>query len=362
MKKFLLYKIKPSMFIAACICVIFILLIFAYPKDTARGGLNGLIICGEIIIPSLFPFMVIALFLSKSGIIYYIGRLINPITRVLFNLRGEAGGVLLMSFIAGYPVGARLTNELYKNEKISLNEAKRMLYFTINAGPAFIITAVGSGILQSQAAGIVLLAAHFSSSILIGIILGITSRRTTPSLSINISKGKSQARSVSEIFVESTADASSSILNICAWVVLFSTIIQLLNRISISQNIVLILSSLSEVTTGAILLSPTCNLPLLAALLGWSGFSVHCQVLSSVREINPNILKFILCRVLHAALSAVIAFMILKVYPVAISTIGNNISIESRSSSISLPFSISLIFMSVVLLFFISENQNSSKN
>lgn len=361
MKKFLICKIKPAVFLAGCFCFFFILLIFTYPNDVTNGGLNGLLICGEVIIPSLFPFMVIALFLSKSGIIYYIGRLINPVARALFNISGESAGVLLMSFIAGYPVGARLTNELYKTGKINLDEASRMLCFTVNAGPAFIVTAVGARILGSKSAGAVLLAAHVLGSVLIGIILGINSRRLGQSPNDNTKKSIKPPKALSSAFVESTAEASSSILNICAWVVLFSCVIQLLNRISLSDNIVLILSSLSEVTTGTVLLARTCNLPLLAALLGWAGFSVHCQVLSSSKDISQNILKFIFFRILHGAFSAVITYLLLKIYPLAIST-GENSEIISRPSSVSIPVSISLIFMSVVLLFFIGENQSTSKH
>lgn len=361
MKKFLIYKIKPALFLAGCFAVFYIVLIFSYPKEAAKGGLNGLLICGEIIIPSLFPFMVASLFLNKSGIMYYIGKVINPITRALFNLSGEAAAVLLMSFIAGYPVGARLTNELYKTGKITHGEASRMLCFTVNAGPAFIVTAVGLGILNSKAAGIVLLVAHVLGSVLIGIILGIISRRSEPAQN-NTVKSNQKPQSLSSAFVESTADASSSILNVCAWVVLFSCITQLLNRASLPYNLGLILSSMSEVTTGVILLASTCNLPLLAALLGWAGLSVHCQVISSAKDISPNILKFTFFRIIHGALSAIFAWFIFRIYPLAISTGESNVQITSRPSSVSIPVSISLIFMSVVLLFFIGENQSPSKH
>jgi len=50
------------------IAIIFALsLLFIFPKEVQKGIGDGLHLCGEVIIPSLFPFMALAGFISRTG-------------------------------------------------------------------------------------------------------------------------------------------------------------------------------------------------------------------------------------------------------------------------------------------------------
>lgn len=70
-----------------------------------------------------------------------------------------AGSALFLGLIGGYPSGALLTANLYRNGDIDSNCAKRMLRFDFSGGAGFIITALGTGILKSKQQGIILLQA-----------------------------------------------------------------------------------------------------------------------------------------------------------------------------------------------------------
>ena len=58
--------------------------------------------------------------------------------------------------------------ELLKSGSITRREAGRMLLFCVNAGPAFVVSTVGAGLLGNARYGVVLLAAHMLASLTIG--------------------------------------------------------------------------------------------------------------------------------------------------------------------------------------------------
>ena len=57
-----------------------------------------------------------------------------------------------MSLIGGFPIGAKMTAELYCDGRLTENQAQRLNMFCMNAGPAFTVTAVGVSMLSSRRA------------------------------------------------------------------------------------------------------------------------------------------------------------------------------------------------------------------
>jgi len=349
MKIYKLCNITPKIIVLFLFVSTFTVALFAKASVVTDGAINGLIICSEIIIPSLFPFTVLALFISKSGLAYYIGKFISPISKILLKINGEAATAVLMSFIAGYPVGARLISELLNSKKISQSEAKRMLYYSVNAGPAFIVIAVGIGMFHSKTCGWVLLFSHIISSLLIGIILARFDKSTpTPKTTL-----KPNNMSVSDAFVNSTADASFAMFSICSWIVLFSAIIAIIISLPIPEDLQKYVSYVLEVTTGTSYAVQTRSLPLVSFILGWAGFSVQFQVLSTCRDIKPRLSNFMLSRFAHGILSAVITAVTIHFMPGAIEVISNTKDIRFSSYSVAVPASLALMLLCITFLCFL---------
>jgi len=358
MKIYKLCNITPKIIVLFLFVSAFTVALFAMPSVVTSGAINGLKICAEIIIPSLFPFTVLALFISKSGLAYYIGKVISPISQILLKINGEAATAVLMSFIAGYPVGARLINELLNSNKISQCEAKRMLYYSVNAGPAFIVIAVGSGMLHSKSCGWVLLFSHIISSIFIGIVLAKFDK-STPAPKITSNPGN---MSISDAFVNSTADASFAMFSICSWIVLFSAIIAVFTSLPIAENLQKYVSYILEVTTGTSFAVQTGSLPLVSFILGWAGFSVQFQVLSTCRDIKPKLFNFMLSRFAHGALSAIITAVTIHFMPGIVEVISNTKDIKFSSYSVAVPASLALMLLCITFLCFLKEEKFYKQN
>lgn len=336
--KFLKINLRP---VAAISILVFIILILIEPRVCTDGAANGIILSGRVIIPSLFPFTVCVLFIMRSGALSRLNFL-SPVTQKLFHIPAELFSLLLLSFIGGYPIGAKLLNEAVINNKISKSDAGIMLNYCINAGPAFIVPAVGLVIIGSKTVGFVLLAAHITASLILSIVYGFFLKND-----INSRKVKSQSFSVIDNFVSSTADSASAVLNICCYVILFSCINSYINLLADKLNVFRIFSYLTEVTNAIIL---TKNIPFISFLLGFGGFCVWMQVFSVGRKIKINYLMFIISRILHGLISAALTLLILKICKVALPVFNNGKIFEFNISYTSTALSISMLCMGIIFI------------
>ena len=151
--------------------------LLAYPQQAAEGAKNGIGYCLDILIPSLFPFMVLAVFVVKCGLAGKLGNLLERPVRFLFKLPGSAAAAILMSMVGGYPVGARSIAALHAAGELDDAQASRMLCFCVNAGPAFVISVVGIGFLKSAQAGMILFASQVFSSTVLGLLCGLAAQK-----------------------------------------------------------------------------------------------------------------------------------------------------------------------------------------
>ncbi len=331
------------------ITIILMILFILFPSVQIKGVINGLILCSDVIIPSLFPFTALSLFLFGSGFISFLEPLIEKTANLLFKISGRNLGIFLVSFVGGFPVGARLIEEEYKSGNITKKLGENMLGYCVNSGPAFIIIGVGSAVLCSKELGVMLFISNLLASLFIAFLLRFFNKQIIKS---DVSKVK--ANPLSDIFVESTAKASSSIIGICGFVILFSALIEVIKELPVQNVIKNALCSLLEVTNGTTIYSK--KIYIIAFLLGFAGFSVHFQILSVLKTLKPNYIKFLLFRVLHGVFTTTFFYLALKIHPVSLPVINGNINFSGAISSISLPFAASLVLLCTVFLSSLKEN------
>ena len=107
------------------ICTL-ILGIVSFPNESILAA-----IWVNVLIPSLLPFIIGANLVVDLKVVDIIGYIINPITKLIFNVSGKSALVFVISTISGYPVGAKLASELRNNNQISQFECQRLVSFWI---------------------------------------------------------------------------------------------------------------------------------------------------------------------------------------------------------------------------------------
>lgn len=277
--------------IASAGCVIFLLL--AYPAQASTAAADALRLCGLTLVPSLFPFYTAANFLLAAGL-PPAGKRVSGWMRRLFGLPGEAAPALVLGLLGGYPVGASVTAELYRQGSLTKQEAVSLSRFANNAGPAFIIGAAGLAVFRSAKTGLLLYGIHILSALLTGLILR---RNSDPPVRIRRSPAI-QNTDTAQALPKAISASVQSMLMICAYVVFFSVVLAVIRSIApigkcLSALSVrcpaceAMLSGFAELSCGILSLQKVpCPSAWIAAsvLLGWGGICVFFQsasVLSS---------------------------------------------------------------------------------
>ncbi|MCH3973073.1 MAG: hypothetical protein LKE53_10005 [Oscillospiraceae bacterium] len=281
---------------AAALCLAAALLLF--PESAAGGARAGIYTCLTVLIPSLYPFLVITVFLIKSGLSSALGRRIGGPFARLFALPAAAAPAVLMGMIGGYPTGSRGAEALYESGELTAAQAERLIFFSVNGGPAFICTAVGLGFLGSVRTGRFLLAVHLLAGLIVGVLVGLKHHKEPAA-----PPRKGAWPGLGKALLLAARDAASSMLLMCCFVILFSTFLSVLQRF-LSGPVLAGLAGVCEVTLGCRSLA-ALHAPLwcFALVLGWGGLCVHLQVLQGL-SFRVRTGRFFLCRALHGLLSA----------------------------------------------------------
>lgn len=317
---------------------LFIFLIIISPKVCTAGAAKGLILAGKVIIPSLFPFTACVLFIMKSGGLELLG-FAAPFTKRVFHLSPELFSLMLLSFIGGYPVGAKLLNEAVKSGKLSKENAGTMLNYCVNAGPAFVVLAIGGGILGSKITGYILLAAHIAASLILSVFFGFQIKKED-----TVQGKKAENLSSADNFVAAVSDAASAVFSVCAYVIFFSTVNEYMNYAAQRIRLLKYISPLLEVTNAV---TGMRNIIIIAFLLGFAGISIWCQIISVGKLIKINFAVFTLSRILHGLISALLCAILLKAFGIAITA---SAAIKYAPSYSGAALSLSMLSMIIVLI------------
>lgn len=343
-QKFFYLTIKrntiPLVFLLFTICLVL------FSKSNLSAAKSGLVLWANSVVPSLLPFFIATELLSNTNIIHIIGKILNKFMRPIFNVPGEGAYAFLIGIISGYPVGAKIVTNLRQDGICSKSEGERMLCFSNNSGPLFIIGTVGISLFGSSQTGFLLFFTHILACITVGIILGlfdrfkknnnanksISSKVLTKSANCNFSN-------LGEILGKSIHNAISTVTMIGGFVVLFSVIISILKQSHIIDGVCILISplfnaiginsSISEAfITGIIELTNGVKLAslihdkiisnqiiLCAFLLGFGGFSILLQVLSITSKSDLSIKPYVIGKLLQGLFASIYTYIALHYIP-----------------------------------------------
>lgn len=298
--------------------------LLAFPREVQQSVKNSILYCLTVLVPSLFPFMALTSFAINSGAGEHLGGIPGFLVRHIFRLPAPCALPILMSFIGGYPAGAKGVSLLLRQGKITEKQAGRMMLFCVNPGVAFVVTFLGGTVLHSFRIGWLLFFAVTASGILLGVLSGLKSPvppkdNGTPTLL----HGSAVTRSA--------FDAASAVLKLCACIVLFSGLTTLLHSCGLYQvfsralaslklftpmEAAALLSFLIEVTEGVGAASSLRVGPQFFAFgLAFGGLCVHLQVFSFFSVFPSKKWKFYLFRFLHGLLAAGVYILLAKLLP-----------------------------------------------
>ena len=295
---------------------IFTLLLVLLNAELAVSCMNdGLRLCVTTLIPSLFPFLVLSELIVFTEAVKPIGKLLSPPFRALFGVGQESACVLLLGWLCGFPIGTRCAVTLYRQGKIDRQELSHLLTFVNLPSSAFLIGTVGISLFSDRSFGIALYVTSLTSAILIGMWGHFVSRKKkTQSASasfVRISDRKAPSKRSIDAFTDAIGDSAIAMLRICAFVVFFSVMVgtleHLVQALQLPSFLCTLLFGFFELTGGtaraATLPSPILSELLCMLFVGWSGLSVHFQMMSLCSEATLSYRPYFTAKAAHGLLN-----------------------------------------------------------
>ena len=303
-----MFLLPKSRFLSAALAFSLGTMLILKSSDLSEGVQKGLSVCSLSVIPSLFPFMVLSVYICKSSLSEAFAFLLRPLTK-LFKIPSSSAAALFSSLIGGYPTGAKCISDLVSEGSLDRKTASKMLCYCVNAGPPFVISAVGTGIFKSAKIGFLILFAQLLSLLLMALFLSFSIKKSAAESSFsNICRSDGAS-----VFVESVISAAENCFNMCAFIVLSFGALEifqsgnLFSRLSENPILKSLFFGFFEVTSGVL---SAGNIPgfvgiiAAGALCSFSGISVMLQVASVTEKSKIPLLPFIVSRFFHAAFTA----------------------------------------------------------
>ena len=138
---------------------------------SAAAAREGVTLCLQTVLPSLFPFFVLSSLLVQSDVPRLLSRAMAGVMYPLFGVSGAGASALILGLLGGYPVGARTVAELYGRGEIAREEAEQLLAFCNNSGPGFFLGVCGTAVFGSARAGAYLYLIHVGAALVTGVLL-----------------------------------------------------------------------------------------------------------------------------------------------------------------------------------------------
>ena len=244
---------------------------------------QGLALWAGTVVPALFPFYVAVTLAVSLGM----GALLPP-----------RWCAFLLGALGGYPMGAATVGQLCREGALSRREAASLLGCCNNAGPAFILGIAGA-VFSPRSCGLALWAIHLLTAAGLFLLLGRGGTGTRV--------GAEAPPSFPAAFVAAVGRGAGAMVNIGGFVVLFSVVTALLERVIPSA---LVLGAV-ELTCGVARLpdSPV-GFVTAAALLGWGGVSVHCQTATVLEGTGVPMGRYLAAKGAQAVASAALAWAV----------------------------------------------------
>ena len=288
--------------------LLWVILMLVFSEDVLNAVKNALLLCGQTIIPSLFPFMIASDLLMQAGIDNIkMPPFFEKTTWRLFRVSATGFCAFFMGALCGFPIGAKFIADLCRSGKIDAEEAARLLCFCNNTGPAFLIAGIGISLLHSKALGFVLYCIQILSALLCGLLFARFEKKSPRKQLCTHVEAKSKD------FPSVIRDNVQNMLTVCGAILLFSSILGLLGELLQNRVLLGVIASFLEIGTASAIASnlflhiPKVAFLLLTLAVNFGGFSVHMQAACLFRDLPISFRRYIVAKWVQACIALLLS-------------------------------------------------------
>jgi len=334
------------------------ILIIIFPRESLEAARNGLLLWSQNVLPGILPFIIGANLLMALGGASFLGELFSPAMKAIFKVPGVGGFALAIGLMSGYPVGTKVVCEMRTDGQLTRIEAQRLVAFTSNAGPLFILGAVAAGMFGSAPLGYFMLVTHYLGSLSIGLIMRFYKSRNSETQKNNEGRQyplylraframeatrHKDGRGFGAIFGHCVKNAVETMLIVGGFVVLFSVVSAILELsgafyalsaifepflgfIGISEMFhVEHFAGIVEMTNGVSKLSAhgmnIQTVALSVAIISFGGLSILFQSINFISKTDISVPAFVMCKAAHGVLAGIYAAILYPIFSGSIESV-----------------------------------------
>lgn len=305
---------------AVCVFSLILLALFLNDPEITAGAAAGAVRkCGALLIPSLFPLMAASEIAIVSGAAEKLLRPIAKIISKIFGIKKEASAPVILGLFCGYTAAISGALSLLKKKRITNKDCEWIITsFSIPSLP-FITGFLGSSVLKNTTDGWILWIISICSSFIIGFFVKSKNKCANLEFVLNgINEENSPKKPFPKIIVEAISHSSASMILICACVIFFSSLTEAIRQplcsLGLPDIIQKLLLGTVEITGGVLSLSDLTpyafKCAVCAFFLGWSGLSIHFQIIAMCDGYGLSFKRFFFTKLMQGLLCAALAFVI----------------------------------------------------
>lgn len=277
-------------------------LILTHSGISLHYAFQGFTLWYSKMVPALLPFMILSGIVIRMNLSDKFVKFLHPFLGRLYKCSPNVTYGIIIGFLCGFPMGAKVTAELLENHKITKKEAKFLIAFNNNIGPVY-FTGIVIPLLKMNKI-LPCLVGMYGIPLLYGLLLRYTKYRALYDTSEenNPLNEKQASYSFFEAIDDAIKGAVNSILMLCGYMILFNTM-NLLPHF-ILPKLQPVFAPFLEITGGLNLLGnkmPVYSL----CMLHFGGLSCIAQTNCMLRNTGLSIRKYVCHKVNITILSFV---------------------------------------------------------
>lgn len=301
----------------------FCILLFTHPVLASEGCTAGLILWYQAVLPSLLPFLFLSDLMVHTGLFQYLNRLCAPLFKRLFRIPEEGCYVVLMGFLCGFPMGAKVTGDLVRKGALSKEEGTYLLGFCNNVSPAFFLNYICVYILGYRQIPLLLPVCFYLLPVLYGILTrpfyhfpyeqDIYEKKQTPMKKITFS-----------VLDVCMMDSFATITRIGGYIILFSICSRMLQLLPLPVMLRLPLEAILEISCGTQTVSHffqhmyPVRLAAVCSCASFGGLCIFAQTRSVLSDTKIRMRAFTAGRLILALLSFLLLLLLQQMFPVPV--------------------------------------------
>lgn len=272
------------------------------PAKYMQSFMDGLTVWAYNVLPALFPFAVLTTLTLKLQT-----ERKWSLTKKLFGIKCDS--ILLTSMLCGYPVGAKAIADCAADEKT----ATAMCAFCSTAGPIFMIATVGDKLLQNACATAIIVAVHFVSALLNGLLY----RKSNADVQVEI-----PARLRPNDVGDTVLNSALSVISVGGLIALFYMLTDMLKSLlpaSVADNLITAFAvGVFEMTNGIFAVCKLTDVAtatvLCSALLSFGGLCVFAQCYAFLGAKQIKALTLLKMKITQSAIATILSFALAKLF------------------------------------------------